>query len=80
MSKKPEVKEFGLKPIEVQLINTIQQAVMSNTISYIALERLAYQVTINTKFEIQGDKLRIWEEDATETPPTSVADAVKGDE
>jgi hypothetical protein len=69
-------KQFSLKPIEAQMVNTINQqsiAAMSNFLSYIALERLGYTVTENTQFEL-GDsgKLLIWEGQPVR-PPVDIA-------
>jgi len=57
-------KAFGLKTIEVNLINTIQslhQSQLANILSFIAIERLAYEVTENTRFRIEDGRLYIAE-------------------
>lgn len=64
MPKQDGEKEYSLKNIEVNLINAIQQAhqaEMGNIISFIALERLAYQVTENTQFRVEDNKVFIRE-------------------
>ena len=68
MSKEPSrdksTKKFGLKPIELQMIKVLQDSYfnqLSNFLSFIALERLAYTVTQNTKYEIQDGNLIIEE-------------------
>lgn len=53
-----EPKKFSLKPIETQLLQIItqQQAnLLSNTLSFIAIERLALTVDGNTRFTINDD-------------------------
>lgn len=90
-AKRTNEKEFSFKPIESQLLNiAIQQhqAMISNLISFYALERLAYPVDANTKFEISQDlkNVRIWQEEAPAPAApevevagsTSAVDAVKG--
>lgn len=72
----PEVKKFSLKPIEKQMLDVLRNqyfTTLSNFLSFIALERLAYTVTENTKFEVQenGDLL------ISEAPPEEVAKAVE---
>ncbi len=65
MSKLPEEKEYSIKPIELRLVETLQQTYfqnLSNVLSFIAIERLAYDVTENTRFRIEGDKVYIKEE------------------
>lgn len=64
MSKKtkeePKEKQYGLKPIELRLIESLQQSYFQNlstTLSFIALERLAYPVTEYTRFRIEDGKL-----------------------
>jgi hypothetical protein len=70
---KPAEKEFGLKDIELRLVETLQQTYfqnLSNVLSFIALERLAYPVTENTRFRIEEKKLFIHEEKAEEEVET----------
>ncbi len=65
MSKKPEETEYSIKPIELRLVETLQQTYfqnLSNVLSFIAIERLAYNVTENTRFRIEGDKIYVKEE------------------
>ncbi len=65
MSKKPEETEYSIKPIELRLVETLQQTYfqnLSNVLSFIAIERLAYNVTENTRFMIEGDKIYVKEE------------------
>jgi hypothetical protein len=66
-------KEFSLKSVESQLLAiAIQQhqALISNLVSYYAIERLAYPVDANTKFELSNDlkQVRIYQEEAPEAP------------
>lgn len=51
-------KEYSLKELETQLLNVFQQqqsVMLSNLLSFIAIERLAYNVTPNTRFELSPD-------------------------
>lgn len=67
-------KTFSLKPIEQQLLHTQQESYfnsLSNILSFIALERLAYHVTENTRFKWDEDKLEVWE-DEPQTPEAEV--------
>lgn len=62
-------KQFDLKPIEAQMLQVIQGTItnmMSNFLSFVALERLAYTVTPFTQFRVENGHLFIHEE----TPPT----------
>lgn len=85
LPKEPSKQEFSLKPIETQLLSTIQQQMMAmttNALSFIALERLAYQVTQQTAFEIAPDmkSIKIWEQEPPAEPApaqTETAKAVK---
>lgn len=68
----PERKTFGLKPIEQQLLNTQRDAYfnsLSNVLSFLAIERLAYNVTNDTRFQWDDDKLQVWEEPEAPAPP-----------
>lgn len=76
-----EPKQYSLKPIETQLITiAIQQhaAMLSNLISFIAIERLAIEVSPQTRFELSDDAKAVTisedqlKEDAgiVETPPS----------
>lgn len=59
---KTSSKEFSLKPIETQLLNVIvqqQQALLSNTVSFIAIERLAINVTPQTSFNLSEDLTKV---------------------
>lgn len=72
--EKSNEKQFSLKPIELQMVNVLQSTyftTLSNFLSFIALERLAYSVTEHTKFRIEDGKLFVWEEEAT--PDTEVS-------
>lgn len=62
-------KTFSLKPIEQQMLKVLQDqyfAVLSNFLSFVALERLAYKVTEKTQFKLEGDSVVITE--AVEIP------------
>ena len=74
--KKPNEKQFSLKDIELRLVESIQQSYfsnLSNTLSFIALERLAYPVTEYTRFRIEGNNLYIHEETPSEPTNEEVA-------
>lgn len=76
-AEKPEQKTFSLKEIESQMLNVLEQqyfTTLSNFLSFIALERLAYAVTQNTKFELKDGKLLI-----SEAPEAEVAAATAPD-
>lgn len=65
MSDVPQEKTYDLKPIEQQMIKVLQDThytTLSNFLSFISLERLAYSVTQSTKFRIENGKLYISEE------------------
>lgn len=86
LPKAPKKQEFSLKPVETALLGVINQqhtTMMASTLSFIAVERLAYQVTDNTAFEVAADgkSVKIWEnEPAPQVAPvqTDTAKAVKG--
>lgn len=51
-------KTYSLKAIETQLLRTTMQqmhTLLSNEMAMIAIERLAYNVTADTKFEFNDD-------------------------
>lgn len=61
-NSKPDPKRFSLKPIETQLLMAKQQTYqtdLSNLLSYIAIERLAYTVTSNTHFSFNDGMTEI---------------------
>lgn len=56
--KKPEVKKYGLKEIETSMLKVMiqqHQSLLSNFISFIAIERLAIKVTDKTQFNLASD-------------------------
>jgi hypothetical protein len=67
MDKIPKnAKEYGLKDVELRTLHGIQalyQQQLSLFLSFISLERLAYQVTEHTQFYSEGNRLFIWESD-----------------
>lgn len=76
--KLPGEKQFSLKPIELNLIANKQsraQAEMFDTFSFIAMERLAYNVTQRTQFRIDNGILFISELPEDEGEDVSVATA-----
>lgn len=75
-------KEFSLKQSEIVLLSNIQQQaniLFSQAVSYVLVDRLAYNVTEQTRFTIQDDKLTVWEEPepVAETKGGDIADAAK---
>lgn len=53
-----EPKKYSLKPIESQLLQVINQQhsnMLSNVVSFIAIERLATPVDANTRFDLSED-------------------------
>lgn len=77
MSDTPTEKRYDLKPIEQQMIKVLQDTyftTLSNFLSFIALERLAYSVTGNTKFRIEDGSVYISEE----IPPTAPTEVSTG--
>lgn len=58
MSKQPEEKQFSLKKTELNLIgnaNNRHNQALLDLFSYIAIERLAYDVTEQTQFRTDAD-------------------------
>lgn len=56
--KTPETKKYGLKEIETSMLKVMvsqHQALLSNFISFIAIERLAIKVTDKTQFNLASD-------------------------
>lgn len=86
MSNEPtddKTKTYSLKPAETNMLRFIhnhQQAIFSGVLSTISIDRLAYHVSENTKFELNGDftQLRLTEMPPAETvapTPEQSADA-----
>jgi len=56
--KEPNEKMFSMKAIETNVIANINQrhnAELVDFLSFVAIERLAYDVTVNTKFRVDGE-------------------------
>ena len=69
MSDTTKGKQFSLKPIETQMLNVIQQqhgALLSNMLSFFAIERLAVTVDQNTAFQLNDDMTEVV---ITQNPP-----------
>lgn len=69
---KPEAKQYSLTGIETQLLKVTQQnfqTVLSNEMAMIAVQRLNYNVTQNTRFVFNDDmsEVTISEDQPTET-------------
>lgn len=63
----PTKKEYQLKPIETQLLgvaNAQFQTMLSNLLSFVAMERLAIKVDAQTRYEIAPDltSFKTWQE------------------
>lgn len=72
--KQPDEKQFSLKGTEQQMLKVLQDQYfthLSNFLSFLSIERLAYTVTPNTKFRIEGNTLFISEDAAAadQKPP-----------
>ena len=81
-------KKFGLKNSEVVLLSNINaqaNAMFSMVVSYILVDRLAYEVTEQTRFRVSDTTIEVWEEAPEPTPEPenttepSIAEAAKGD-
>ncbi len=77
-------KTFNFKGIETQMLNVIlqqQQVMLTNFLSFIAMERFAYQVTPATRFELATDlksvKVSEIEEKPAETPDKPASDTAQ---
>lgn len=78
--KQPGEKMYGLKPIEEQMLQVMQQqhnVLISNFLSFIALERLAYQVTEQTRFRVEDGTLYISENTPEPAPEVSTGSDTK---
>lgn len=77
MTKQDNEKQFSLKPIQEQMVATIQQqfqAIISNYMSYLAIENWGYTVTDNTRFRIEEGQVYITElKPESETPEVSTS-------
>jgi hypothetical protein len=74
MTKKTETKEkqYSLKDIELRVvgnINTRANAEMLDFLAFVAIERLAYEVTENTTFSVRDGNLYIGESVPEEAEP-----------
>ena len=57
-----DTKKFSLTPIETQLLKVTQQnfqTVLSNEMAMIAVQRLNYEVTANTRFVFNDDMTEV---------------------
>ena len=77
MSKEQDEKQFSLKDVELQMIANINErnnAELVDMLSFIAIERLAYKVTPQTQFRVDGEgKLYISEREETKEEEVAVA-------
>ena len=82
-SEEPEKKQFSFKETEARILNSIlqrNQASVIDFVSFLALERFAYQLTKNTQFEVAGDlkSIKIWEApEQPEIKPETNSDTAK---
>lgn len=75
--KQPEEKQFSLKESEMRMLMGIEELKnqqMSLFLSFIAMERMAYTVTLNTRFRVENNTLYIAEA-APEQPQPAAPDA-----
>lgn len=73
-------REYSLKPIETQILVETQkqfQVLVSNLLSMIAIERLAYQVTPETQFSISPDFKTVAISEPETPPEVITGDAAK---
>lgn len=79
-TKQPEELQFSLKDIELRMIQNINQRnnqELVDFLSFIALERLAIEVTEYTQFRVDGEgNLYVSERPAPEEPKTEEEVAV----
>lgn len=69
-------KQFGLKDVEQRYLQALQAQyaqAQSLFLSFISMERLAYNVTENTEFRVDGATLTIVEHPAQAAPSVSVS-------
>jgi hypothetical protein len=69
-------KQYGLKDVEQRYLQALQAQyaqAQSLYLSFISMERLAYNVTENTEFRVDGPNLTIIEHTAQDTPSVSVS-------
>lgn len=77
-------KKFSLKPIETQLLSVLNQqyaSTLSNVLSFIAIERLAVNVTGNTHFVLNDDATEVTISETDPEPPAEgevITDTSKG--
>lgn len=79
---KSESKQYDLKPIQVQMIRSLQDNhfnLLSNFLSFIALEFWAYNVTPNTRFSVSEDNKVTIVEVNPEEPPKQPEEKIEVD-
>lgn len=70
-NSKPNEKMFGLKDIEMRVIGNINErnnAALLDYLSFVAIDRLAYPVTPQTAFRVDGEGNLYVSERPVETP------------
>jgi hypothetical protein len=75
-AEQPAEKQFSLKPIEIQMIQNMHDranSAMFDYFSFIAIERLAYTPTKDTRFRVEQGKLFISEVPIPEQPKEEVS-------
>ncbi len=80
-SDQPEEKTFALKDIELQMVQNMHNRAnqsLFDFFSFIALERLAYTVTENTRFRVEDGKMFISETEPLEANPPEGTPAGEG--
>ncbi len=83
----PNEKQFSLKDSEVRMLMGIEELKnqqLSLFLSFIAMERMAYNVSMNTRFRVEGNTMFISEIEpeqpasGVDTGDGSTAEAIKG--
>lgn len=91
--KQPQEKQFSLKESELRMLMGIEELKnqqLSLFLSFIAMERMAYNVTLNTRFHVENNTIYIAEVEPEKPQPaapdapnvstgdTPTAEAMKG--
>lgn len=80
MSDKPDEKQFGLKENELKVVEALQSSYFSQLsmfLSFLAIERLAYNVTPNTQFRIEKGQLYVKEAEPPKAEEEVLTEAPK---
>lgn len=77
VNKQPQEKQFSLKESEVRMLMGIEELKnqqLSLFLSFIAMERMAYNVTLNTRFRVDNNTLFIAEIESQQGDQASSVD------